>query len=272
MRIATTKVGRLTTRLLPPSQALVVSVHDVSPHSWQTCERIRAELQTLGVRYCSFLVVPDYHHQGHFLDDDDFCTWLVNLASAGHEIVIHGYYHQRERKARETLAQKFKTRVYTADEGEFYDIDKDAARALIDQARADFRVAGLEPEGFIAPAWLLSPEAEEALREADVQYTTRLGHVRDLHSGRTHESQSLVWSVRSAWRRQVSLLWNAALYRSLADNVLLRVAIHPVDIAHPKVWRQIRLCVAHALITRLPFTYERWIARQRTFVPSPRKP
>ena len=105
-----------------------------------------------------------------------------------------------------------------------------------------------------------------------VQYTTRLTHIRDLHSGRTHESQSLVWSVRSAWRRQVSLLWNAALNRSLTDNVLLRVAIHPVDIEHPKIWRQIRLCVAQGLITRLPFTYERWIARQRTYVPSHPKP
>ena len=96
MRIAYTKVGRLTTRLLPSSQALVVSIHDVSPHTRAECEEIFAQLRELGLKSCSWLVVPDHHHRGHFLDDPDFCAWLCALEDADNEIVIHGYYHQRE--------------------------------------------------------------------------------------------------------------------------------------------------------------------------------
>jgi len=269
MRIATNKVGRLTTRLLPSSQALIVSIHDVSPRTKAECAEIFAQLAQLGLKTCTWLVVPDHHRQGHIRDDAEFCEWLCALETAGHEIVIHGYHHQREPRANDTLFDRLVTRVYTAEEGEFYDIDYDRALKLVQQAQEELREIGVRPEGFIAPAWLLSAPAEEALKEAGLQYTTRLRHVRDLHSGRSHVSQSLVWSSRSWWRRVVSVWWNRALFRRLTDNPLMRIAIHPTDLRYPQVWREIGLCVSRALESRLPFTYERWIARQRTFVPSP---
>lgn len=268
MRIAFNKVGRLTTRLLPPSQALVVSIHDVSPHTRAECEEIGAQLSEMGLQTLSWLVVPDHHRRGSFLEDADFCAWLCDLAAAEHEIVIHGYHHLREPRAGESLVAKFIHRIYTAGEGEFHDMDRETALALVTQAQAEFGELGIKPEGFIAPAWLLSEDAEEALKDAGIQYTTRLRHVRDLQSGRTHESQSLVWSSRSGWRRAASLLWNRTLFRRLPDNPLLRIAIHPDDVRHPKIWRQIRHCVSQGLASRLAFTYERWIARQRTFVPA----
>lgn len=272
MRIATTKVGRLTTRLLPPSQALIVSIHDVSPRTFRACEEIVNQLTALGLRMCTLLVVPDHHHQGHFREDEDFCAWLRALEHAGHEVVIHGYYHQRDRRAKESLYDRVVTRIYTADEGEFYDLDRAAALERVQLAMEEFREGGLSPEGFIAPAWLLSDEAEEALKEAGFQYTTRLRDVIDLHSGRRYESQSLVWSTRSGWRRAMSLVWNRTLFRRLEPNPLMRISIHPSDLAYPRVWAQIRTYVHQALVARLPFTYERWIARQRTYVPGRKQP
>lgn len=268
MRIATNKVGRLTTRLLPPSQALIVSIHDVSPHTRAECEAIFEQLQQRGLKICTWLVVPDHHHRGHVCDDPGFCGWLRALENAGHEIVIHGYCHQREPRAGESLFDRLVTRFYTAGEGEFYDIAREEARALVQRALEEFHEIGLKPDGFIAPAWLLSTAGEEALKEAGFQYTTRLRHVRDLHSGRIHPSQSLVWSTRSWWRRQMSVRWNRMLFRRLTDNPLMRIAVHPADIRHPRVWKEIGECVSKAMESRLPFTYERWIARQRTYVPA----
>jgi hypothetical protein len=268
MRIATHKVGRLTTKLLPPSQAVIVSIHDVSPGTRAECEAIFAQLAELGLKTCTWLVVPDYHHRGHIREDAEFCEWICALENEGHEIVIHGYHHQRERRENDSLFDRVVTCLYTADEGEFYDIDHDRALALVQRAQEEFREIGVHPEGFIAPAWLLSAPAVKALKDAGMQYTTRLRHVLDLYSGRAHDSQSLVWSSRSAWRRALSVLWNRVLFRRLADNPLMRIAIHPPDIRYPRVWREIGVCVSRALESRLPFTYERWIARQRTYIPS----
>src|SRR5688572_15980822 len=101
-------------------RSLVVSLHDVSPHTFTECRKIVAELARIGVSRCSLLVIPDHHHRGHFLDDPDFCGWLKELVRQGHEAVIHGYFHQRPRRADESISAKLTTRVYTADEGEFY--------------------------------------------------------------------------------------------------------------------------------------------------------
>ncbi|MDB6149890.1 MAG: hypothetical protein JWQ44_1338 [Chthoniobacter sp.] len=247
---------------LTSERALVVSLHDVSPHTWAASASILSELADLGVRHTSLLVIPDHHRRGHFLDSPEFCAWLREAEQAGHEIVMHGYYHQRARRTDETARQKLTTRVYTADEGEFFDIDAESARTLLGRARSDFASAGVSSRGFIAPAWLLSRAAEAVLPEFGVEYTTRLGSVTALPGGETWRSQSLVWSVRSLWRRTVSRIWNAALFRRKERAPLLRISIHPVDCGHPAIWRQIRQHVARALEDREALTYHAWLTRQ----------
>jgi len=249
------------------NRALVVSLHDVSPLTRADCAAILAELRSLGVPATSLLVIPDHHRRASMLADAGFGGWLREQAGAGHEIVIHGYHHQRTRRDGESLRAKATTRFYTADEGEFYDLDHASATALVTKARAEFQQLGVPTTGFIAPAWLLSGEAESALRDLQCEYTTRLGSVLDLRTGRTVASQSLVWSVRSAWRRQMSLAWNALLFRRLQTNSLMRISIHPVDLRHAKVWQQIRKLVTRALADREPLTYLAWLTRERTAPP-----
>jgi predicted deacetylase len=245
---------------------LVVSIHDVSPITRTDTAKILAEFAEIGISRTSLLVVPNHHHRGHFLGDTDFCAWLSAQCNSGHEAVMHGYFHQRARKNIESAKAKFVTRVYTADEGEFFDITKEAARELVEKERAEFARLGLHPTGFIAPAWLLSDDAEQALRELNVEYTTRLKTVSDFVTNKVHDSQSLCWSVRSAWRRVVSLRWNAFLFQKLHANPLLRMSIHPPDIRHPAIWRQIRALLARALAEREPMTYQRCVALRRDVV------
>ncbi|PYJ72422.1 MAG: hypothetical protein DME75_04905 [Verrucomicrobia bacterium] len=225
------------------TDSMVVSLHDIAPQSQDVTEKIVSELAQRGVRACSLLVVPDYCHQGLATKDRQFVSWLRDLESAGYEIVIHGYFHERPRHANETIRDKFFTRLYTVDEGEFYDLDYDEAFRRITTARDEFRASGLKPRGFVAPAWLLSTEAERAARDAELEYTTRL--------------------VRSNWRRAISRAWNATLFRLLKSSPLLRISIHPSDYSHPAIWRQIVDLIDAAIGSRTATTYQDWIAEQR---------
>ena len=101
--------------------ALVVSIHDVAPGTQARAEKIISELAHHGVAVCSLLVVPNYHHLGCFTEDRAFVRWLQDLETKGHEIVIHGYFHERQRRSGESVSEKLFTRFYTKGEGEFYD-------------------------------------------------------------------------------------------------------------------------------------------------------
>ena len=242
---------------------MVVSLHDVAPSNWDVASKIISELSRHGVRICSLLVIPDYHHQGLAMRDRQFIGWLRNLEADGHEIVIHGYFHERPPDPHESFRDKFLTRLYTNDEGEFYDLDYEEALRRITNARDEFRASGLTPRGFVAPAWLLSREGERAARDAELEYTTRLRTVRDLRSGEEFSTRSMVYSVRSGWRRAVSRAWNGALLPFLKNNPLLRLSIHPPDYSHPVIWRQILRLIDRSNETRTATTYRDWVAEQR---------
>ncbi len=241
-----------------PRPALIVSIHDVSPLTRVTAEEMLADLAAIGIGRTSLLVIPDHHHRAMIGEDPAFCAWLREVADQGHEIVLHGYYHKRPKKEGAGWWQKIITEQYTAGEGEFFDLTQTQARVRLEKAREEFAAQGFRPTGFIAPAWLLGTEAEEAVRKAGFTYTTRLQNFKDLRTGREDVSQSLVWSVRSGWRRSVSLKWNAYLAKKLAPNPLLRVGLHPPDWNHPAIKRQILDLIAAARNERDVMTYESW--------------
>lgn len=241
----------------------IISVHDVAPPTWESSARIVAEIARLGVRVCSLLVVPDYHHRGLSTDNPGFVRWLRDCEADGHEVVVHGYYHQRPRRQSESVRDQWITRFYTSDEGEFYDLPYDQALDRVTKAREQFSRAQLKPSGFIAPAWLLGDAAERAITDVGFEYTTRLTNVRDLRSRETIRARSLVYSVRSGWRRQVSLAWNAALAFHLRDAPLLRLGLHPPDIEHGEVWQQIGRIGRKLAAERTLTTYRDWVADRR---------
>lgn len=250
-------------------RSLVVSIHDVAPATQSQVAQIRAQLRNNGVPCCSLLVVPDYHHRGRSLGEEGFLKWLRECSAQGDEIVIHGFYHVRMRRAGETMRQRLITRLYTADEGEFYDLRYDEALRRMCDAKREFGAHGFDPTGFIAPAWLLGVEGRRAAIDAGFRYTTTLGGVQDLVTGRAFASQSLVYSVRSDWRRMISLLWNRLLFHRLIGNPLLRLGLHPPEIQHPPVWRQIRTLIAEGLRDREPTTYQAWLDSKLDIRPQP---
>jgi hypothetical protein len=133
----------------------------------------------------------------------------------------------------------------------------------ITTARDEFRAVGLKPHGFVAPAWLLGNEAEQAVRDSELEYTTRLRSVCDLRSECTFPARTLVYSSHNGWRRALSHGWNAALFRLMTTKPLLRISIHPPDYSQPAIWKQILGFIAATRAARTATTYLDWVAEQR---------
>ena len=246
-----------------PRRALVVSLHDVSPLTRDIAAQMLHDVSESGVDRMALLVVPNHHKMAPIREDTVFCEWL-NDASKRHEVVLHGYFHMRPRDGAEGWLKSAITEHYTAGEGEFYDLPEDEALSRLEKGKRDFAASGLFPKGFIAPAWLLGPEAEAAVKKAGFDYTTRLRSFKDLVTSRETFSPSLVWSVRAGWRRVLSLCWNALLARRLREAPLLRIGLHPSDWKHGWIRRQALGSIRAALAGREAMTYEGWLTRLRS--------
>lgn len=239
------------------TRCLVVSIHDVSPATLETTQAMLNDLAQAGVTRTSLLVIPNHHHAHPIREDSGFQRQVRSWAQDGHEIVLHGYFHQRTSKHDEGLRDRAVTRFYTAGEGEFYDLTYGEAEALLRRGLDDFTACGFGVvTGFIAPAWLLGAEAECAVSDAGFHYTTLLGGIKHLRPTPSfNPSQSLVYSVRATWRVACSLVWNALLARHLRNNPIIRLGLHPPDWNHPHVRKQALQIASRMAATRRVTTY-----------------
>lgn len=237
------------------NRVLIVSFHDLSPHCRETCRQFLSEVQEIGIDRVSLLVAPRWHGGEAFTKDPSFVEWLRSLAESGHELCLHGYTHRAERVTGGPIARAM-GRVYTASEGEFYQIDRTEARKRIEAGIELFQNAGLPMSGFTPPAWLLSAEGREVLREKGILYTTYLHRVENLVSGTQTYAPTLVFSSRSPWRRVVSLAWVRLWYLINRRTPVLRLAVHPNDLNYPPIRSTILQLATWAVQSRMPITYK----------------
>jgi uncharacterized protein len=239
---------------------LVVSIHDVSPLTQASCARILEDLRAIGIPITSLLVIPNHHQRAPVAEHRQFQDWLKTQVDQGHEPILHGYFHARSPKSTDVGIAKFTNQIYTAGEGEFYDLDRSEASYRLRRGLDDLNFLQRPISGFVAPAWLLGFEAEAAVRQVGFRYITTVGSVDVFDGLHRYLSRSLVWSTRSSWRRVVSLAWNQGLVSRLRERSLLRIAIHPTDREIPMVWSQVKSMLSSALEEREPMSYEKFIA------------
>lgn len=251
-------------------RALVVSIHDVSPLTQSSVEIMLNDLQRIGIVHCSLLVIPDHHNGGMISDDHHFSEWLQHQIEKGHEVVLHGFNHLRPEVKAESCLTRWITKYYTMGEGEFYDLEKEEAHQKLRAGIEQLHKIGVKasPLGFIAPAWLLSAQAEKAVQEDGFLYTTRLGGMTVFSSDgskKEYSSQSMVYSPRSALRRFISLLWNELLFNAAKKWSLLRIGLHPPDWKYQGIRKHALFSIRRAVSNRSVMTYREWVLKQGAF-------
>ncbi len=237
-----------------PPRYVTVVLHDVAPASWPACLRVLARLQTLAqqagvVLPVSLLVVPQMHGQAA---TPHFVRWLRRLARSGHELVLHGWTHRDEAPAAGGLRDRALRRWYTAGEGEFAALQQQEAAQRLAWGSAWAAAARLPMPGFVAPAWLLSPPALDAVAAAGFGYTCTLTQIVRLPQREALHARSLVFSTRSGWRRVLSVAWNTLLGAWQRKAPLLRLELHPADADHAAVCRCWTALLKRALRERQP--------------------
>lgn len=239
--------------------AVCVSLHDVAPPTWPACASLLKMLDALGPIPVTLLLVPDYHRSGRFDYSPAFRRAIEERIRRGDEVALHGYYHLDEARTPRQPADWFRRRVLTAGEGEFAALDRDRARLRLESGLALFASLGWPVGGFVAPAWLLGRGARDALAGLPFRYATTQRAIYRLPDWHRALAPSLVYSVRSGWRRGLSRAWNARLFATQRHRPLLRISLHPVDARYQSVVAAWRLWIGIAMRDRTAMTKLDWV-------------
>jgi predicted deacetylase len=219
--------------------SLLVAVHDVEPATFERCTHVRAWLADRGVERATLLVIPAVDL--HPFDDrrPDLSSWLRTRASDGDAIAQHGLRHRQV--ARGSAPRQLLARVQGGTAAEFVGLGPEETRRAVRSGRRLLRLAGIEPHGFVAPAYAYTP----ALRaELSASFDWWAGLWRVWRGERGAFTPALGLGTSSALKRALS----PGFVRGGARlaNGTMRLDLHPADFDHPRHVRALDVALRRA--------------------------
>src|SRR3954469_9935440 len=139
---------------------IAVSLHDVEPATFERCALIRDWLDDHGVDRVTLLVIPAPDLHPFFQRRPELAAWLLDCRDRGDAIAQHGLHHRRIRRPgplRRPLAGRA---------AEVPGLDAAETHASVEAGRRTLARVGLEPRGFVAPAYAYTPALRSALAES----------------------------------------------------------------------------------------------------------
>lgn len=221
---------------------LLLSIHDVGPRFESQIDALvdRFERLSGGTRF-AMLVVPDHWDQAPLSASPHYRAKLRRWSDRGVEMFVHGWRHRDD-----SVRRSFAARHMTAGEGEFSALYRGEALCRMRAARNVIEDAiGRAATGFVAPAWLYSAGALQALRDADFALAEDHMRVWRPDDGTTLARGPVVtWATRSRARIASSLAFARLARTALKPLPVVRVAAHPGDVTVPKVLDSIDATIA----------------------------
>jgi len=240
----------------PSSARIAVAVHDIEPATFERCALIRDWLDDHGVDRATLLVIParDLHPVGE--RSPEMASWLRERRRAGDSIAQHGFQHQQGHRGMSwgrMLAHGPGSRT-----GEFLGLDRAETTRAVNAGWRVLKLAGIEPDGFVAPAYAYT----RALREALAGRFRWWAGLWALHRPRSASGVAPGGLLAPAW----GLGTDGALGRALSPALIragglmcgrtLRVDVHPADLEHVRHVLALEWVLGRAGHRREAITYD----------------
>ncbi len=238
--------------------AIAVALHDVEPATFERCALIRDWLSDHGVDRVTLLVIParDLHPLGE--RSPEMTSWLVERRRAGDSIAQHGFQH--ERIGRHGLSQTLRSPARRA--GEFVGLDAEETLRAVNAGWRVLKLAGIEPDGFVAPAYAYTPALRSVLPRRFRWWAGLLGLHQRAGEASDERGRLLApaWGLGTAGPLQRALSPSLIRAGSLLCGSTLRLDLHPADLQHPRQMIALEWVLGRAGRRREAITYDQLLA------------
>jgi hypothetical protein len=259
---------------MPHKGTIAVALHEVEPATFERCARIRDWLDDHGVDRVTLLVIParDLHPFGE--RSPEMIQWLAERRRRGDSIAQHGFQHERLRRPDWTQRLRAPAMGHQR-AAEFVGLDGPDTRRAVEAGWRVLKLAGMEPDGFVAPAYAYTRELRTTLTtegRLSVRFRWWAGLLR-MHSALTGHTSSRTnsgGSSASAHHRLLAPAWDVgsegAVRRALAPSLIragslvqgrtLRLDLHPADLDRPRHMMALERVLSRAGKRRTAITYD----------------
>ncbi|MFL6326180.1 MAG: DUF2334 domain-containing protein [Nitrososphaeraceae archaeon] len=197
----------------------IITIHDVNPSHSEEILKTCYELNKLKIRY-NLSIVPHYRKKYNLKDYHAFCDGISSLLKSGNiELTLHGLYHQTD--------------------GKFDDFDRESKqeeKQEIQEGLDILSAANLpRPSMFIPPAWHLSRQCIEALKELNFSISESMTDIEFIQKGKKYILHPVMnWDQQGdKEKNKQTLEQNKEMFYKRIFNIngktngLFRMAIHP---------------------------------------------
>ena len=225
-------------------RSIAVAIHAVEPATFERCALIRDWLTDHGVDRVTLLVIPARDLHPLAARSPEMVEWLLERASRGDAIAQHGFQHVRPRRrahAPERLADLRPRYGRHRGDAEFLGLDATETRRAVESGWRLLKLAGIEPGGFVAPAYAYTPALRDTVSRRFRWWAEllRVGLANDLRPGEEAGGDLLFPPIalgRSGLVRR-AVTPPAVRLGSLMMGSLLRLDLHPANL---ETTRQVR--------------------------------
>jgi predicted deacetylase len=197
----------------------IITIHDVNPTDSEKILKTSHELNKLNIKY-NLSIIPYYRKKHNLKDYVSFCDKISSLLQSDNvELTLHGLYHEVDGKL-----EDFDTE------------SKEEERKEIQQGLDILSSCKLpRPSTFIPPAWHLSRQAIEALKELNFNISESMTELDLIQLGKKYLLQPVMnWDEYGNKDKNKQMLnQNKQIFYKRLFNVngktngLFRMAIHP---------------------------------------------
>lgn len=197
----------------------IITIHDVNPSHSDKIIKTLFELNKLNIKY-NLSIVPYYRKKYNLKDYVTFCDQISSLLQSGNvELTLHGLYHQTD--------------------GTFDDFDTRSKQQEKEEIQKglDILLAARLPRTsmFIPPAWHLSRQCIEALKELNFNMSESMTDLEFIQKGKKYIIHPVMnWDQQGdKEKNKQTLKQNKEMFYKRLFNVngktngLFRMAIHP---------------------------------------------